>query len=517
MTDKHKNEQIHADYTAIKPAEITLTHQARQEAITHGPAPASGKVRWLWPALCILGVLAAAVVFVLPRYVTPPTLPTASAQQNTPSNTQNTVTTKPSEPAPWQSAQLAKQRNKSQELLARMLELQEQLEQKNVLAWAATEYEHILKLAVDGDAAYQQQDFEGSSTLYKNVADAMAALLDNLDTLFDQALAQGNTALNNADSASAKQSFDYALSMKPEAEPALTGLQRAGTLDQVLQLTTEGNDLQQNGKLDEAKGRYEQALALDKQTDEARQQLAAVSGKIRDDQFNRLMSAGYASQQNNDLSQAKTSFAQANRLKPGSAETASALAQIQAQLTNGQISTILQNASGLESGEKWKDAVAEYDRALALDANLAEAQQGKQYANSRAMLDSKLEELITKPERLSDKGVYEEARLMYQQAVMITPPEPRLTAQLEKLHSLLTVATIPVTVMLKSDNLTEVSVLRVGAIGKFSEKNLSLVPGKYTAVGTREGYRDVRIEFSVTAESTALTIEISAAEKFAAR
>lgn len=520
MTNNTENEQGHAGYTAIKPAEIILTHQGRQEPRISGPAPVGGNIRWLWPALFVLGVIAAAVVFVLPHYVTPPELTAETTVSSVDSNTtaaQNNVTSKPSEPAPWQTAQLARQRSKSQELLAHMLELQEQLEQKNVQAWAAPEYERILKMATDGDAAYQQQDFQTSSTLYSDAADAMSALLDNMEARFDQTVTQGNTALDNGEAVIARQAFELALLMKPDAEAALTGLQRAGTLDQVLKLITEGNDLQQNDKLDEAKIRYEQALALDKHAAIAQQQLSAVTGSIRDGQFNRLMSAGYAYLQDNDLAKAKTSFEQASRLKSGSGETGSALAQIQSRMTNDQISAILQTATDLESREKWKEAVAEYDRALVLDANLAAAQQGKLYASNRAMLDGKLDELITKPERLSNKAVFEDARLLYQQAVMITPAEPRLTVQLEKLHSLLSVAMIPVAIKFKSDDLTDVTVLRVGPLGKFSEKNLSLLPGKYTAVGSRQGYRDVRIEFNVTSDAPAQTIEISAAEKIASR
>jgi hypothetical protein len=49
-----------------------------------------------------------------------------------------------------------------------------------------------------------------------------------------------------------------------------------------------------------------------------------------------------------------------------------------------------------------------------------------------------------------------------------------------------------VDVHLLSDGLTEVVVLRVGALGAFREKSLALRPGSYVVVGKRRGYRDVR-------------------------
>jgi hypothetical protein len=47
-------------------------------------------------------------------------------------------------------------------------------------------------------------------------------------------------------------------------------------------------------------------------------------------------------------------------------------------------------------------------------------------------------------------------------------------------------------VALASDNLTEVTIHRVGRLGTFERKDMELLPGRYTVVGVRPGYRDVR-------------------------
>jgi len=517
MNNNTDHNQGDSGFNGIKPAEILLTNSGRNEAGVNRPIAASANRGWLWPALVALIVIAAAVIFVLPQYVQAPLIPANAGSESAAIPTTNVAPPAPVEAAPWQTAQLARQRGKSQELLSQMLELQEQLEQKNVEAWAGAEYDRILQLAIDGDAAYRQQDFDGSATLYSKALEGMSGLLNNTETLFEQAVSQGNVELDQGNAVKAEQAFTQALLMKPDAETAATGLQRARTLDQVLQLITQGNDLQQNGKLEQAKQVYEQALALDSLAGQAQQQLAEVNARIRDNEFNRAMSAGYTHLQNGDPARAKTSFQQANRIKPGTSEASSALTQIQTQLTNDQITTILQSANTMEGQEKWQEAVAEYDKALALDANLAVAQEGKQYANSRAVLDGRLEQLITQPGRLSDKAVHEDARLLYQQATAISPPEPRLATQLATLDKLLTRATVPVAVALRSDNQTEVTLLRVGPLGRFVEKNMTLFPGNYTAVGTRQGYRDVRIEFSVSADNPTQAVEVTAAEKIAAR
>jgi hypothetical protein len=45
-----------------------------------------------------------------------------------------------------------------------------------------------------------------------------------------------------------------------------------------------------------------------------------------------------------------------------------------------------------------------------------------------------------------------------------------------------------------------VSIFRVGQLGTFSTQELQLRPGSYVAVGSRPGFRDVRLEFRVAPE-----------------
>ena len=52
-----------------------------------------------------------------------------------------------------------------------------------------------------------------------------------------------------------------------------------------------------------------------------------------------------------------------------------------------------------------------------------------------------------------------------------------------------------------SDNQTDVTLLRVKRLGSFATSELTLRPGRYTALGVRNGFRDVRINFDITPDS----------------
>jgi hypothetical protein len=105
--------------------------------------------------------------------------------------------------------------------------------------------------------------------------------------------------------------------------------------------------------------------------------------------------------------------------------------------------------------------------------------------------------LIDNPNLLFRDPVLEEARKLLEEAGAVPEPGPRLADQKERLDRLLALASTPLKVQLRSDELTEVTVYRVGPLGTFEVKEVELRPGTYTAIGSRSGYRDVRTTFTV--------------------
>ena len=61
--------------------------------------------------------------------------------------------------------------------------------------------------------------------------------------------------------------------------------------------------------------------------------------------------------------------------------------------------------------------------------------------------------------------------------------------------------------------LTEVTLYRVGALGTFVSKQVELRPGTYTAIGSRDGYRDVRRTFTVVPGRELPTVSVVCIEQ----
>ena len=105
---------------------------------------------------------------------------------------------------------------------------------------------------------------------------------------------------------------------------------------------------------------------------------------------------------------------------------------------------------------------------------------------------------------------------VYYTGLALENPGPRLLQQLTTVEGLLARAQVPVDVQLVSDNLTEVTLYQVGVLGRFESQTLSLKPGRYVAVGTRPGYRDVRAEFDVGFDNSSTPVTVACTEEIVA-
>jgi hypothetical protein len=189
-----------------------------------------------------------------------------------------------------------------------------------------------------------------------------------------------------------------------------------------------------------------------------------------------------------------------------------ALAQVDRAVGAQSLAEHVQAAQRAEREERWSDALVEYRKALAVDPNLLAAQQGVERDEPRAQLDAELRAYVERPERLYSPDVRNAARAAIARARAVGQPGPVLSGQIATVESLVAAAETPQRVALTSDNQTEVTVYRVGRLGTFERKEVELLPGRYTVVGQRAGYRDVRREINLLPGRDAPTVVIRCEE-----
>ena len=483
---------------------------ARPAAVRAGPSPV------VWLMLGVLILLALAVIFVLPGVVAEYELPLTPRAEVTEPALPATAAPALNPVSPFEEAQRARQRQDAQTVLSSLLERQTGLEDLQVERWAADAYAAALAFARTGDEAYRTQAFDQATLEYQNADTALQQLQDSVAQVLAAALVQGAAALEAGDAAAATEQFGLALLLQPDEAVALAGMQRAATLDQVNALLAQAASQRASGALDAAQTSLQEALALDGAHGLARSQLDEVRALISDNAFNRVMSEGFAALQTEDSDTAIAAFERALAMRPGNLQAQEAITQTRDQLAVNTINAHRSAAETLVAGEQWESAVAEYDAALAIDAALVFAIDGRDYAQKRLQLDSLLQSAIDQPERLSDEAVHAQAVQVYYTGLALENPGPRLLQQLTTVEGLLARAQVPVDVQLVSDNLTEVTLYQVGVLGRFESQTLSLKPGRYVAVGTRPGYRDVRAEFDVGFDNSSTPVTVACTEEIVA-
>jgi tetratricopeptide (TPR) repeat protein len=477
-------------FDPIKPADITLTQPAS--------AARENKLPWqqqpmTYIALAISILLALAIIFILPLLIKPADTPA--------------VIIKPQEAqlpslkeSPFKDAQLSKARRAAQDTLSQILEKQNFLEKKNIRLWDEHAFQSALDQAADGDSFYRQREFIEAQTAYQEVLSQFTALEKRIPGELSKALANGEIAMTEGDTSRALQHYELALAIDPGNSEAKTGVDRTATLDRVVMLLSQANVALEQQQLEQSQMIFQEALRLDPQHPMAINGAEKTSRLIEERDFNSAMSRGYSSLDKQQFNTASKAFNEALKLHPGHKGARSGLNQANNAAAQRTTQSQLAQGSALESKEQWHKAKDIYTRILAQDSSVIDARMGQIRSSARADLSDGIQTILSNPLRLASTSVYQLGKQLLTDAQGIRSPGHQLKTQISQLDQLLKNALIPVTVDLRSDNYTYVTLFKVGELGQFDQKRLSLTPGNYVAQGSRPGYRDVRIEFQVTSK-----------------
>jgi len=291
------------------------------------------------------------------------------------------------------------------------------------------------------------------------------------------------------------------------------GQKEAEQIEKASAFIASGNRHEQADDLTLARADYLSALRADPQSMKARKALNRVDRLISDNAFNQHMSSGLKALHNGNYYAAQDELIQAKKIKPDSAEVKDALAQVDSAIRLELIEGLNKEAHDAEMSENWKQALDSFRAVLKIDKTIRFAIRGEARAGSRLRLDNRLLYYLEKPRVLESDAFLNKATDVLETAQALEPKGNRLRAQIEKLEHLIQLAKTPVEVIITSDNLTEVTVYKVGKLGKIQAKALRLRPGTYTVVGIRNGYRDVRKSVAVKAQDRPHRITVMCEEE----
>ena len=393
-----------------------------------------------------------------------------------------------------------KLRYKVDMILGELLSDFETLERRAVQRWAAVAYRRAQDFYKKGDDAYLRKEWAAAEVHYLDALSVLEPLFDQVEPEFQKALTGASVAFEAGDRAEALRLFELAVAITPNSPAAREGYERAKNLETVLQLVDQGLEYEEELELDAAEASFQQAVDLDPDWMPAQEGVKRVRITRTKIQFDSRMSEGIEALAIGDYLGARAAFRMAEQLIPGSPEPADGLLQVDQGLRLDNINTLEQEALALERSEHWDAAAKTYEEILKVDSNLSFAMDGLAKSHRMSELHMQLDDYIKDPDRLAVPSVMKRATTLLVNVTRMAEIGPRLEGQRDELSRLLKRAATPVSIELVSDNLTSVSIYKVGVLGNFANTRLDLPPGTYVAVGVRPGYRDVRLEFRVAPE-----------------
>jgi len=390
-------------------------------------------------------------------------------------------------------------RKKADNMLANLLVEFNLLEDKGADKWANSIFQSMRNDYNYGDSAYLDGNYDSAFKYYEAAFEESKRLSGRIDQELTINLEAGKNALDKNKYNDAISHFDIVTTIEPNNQDYTHYYKRALNLEEVLNLNSQSTALLREGKFEYAREIILTALQLDSEFRPSKDLLQEIDANITRDRFEKRMSEGFIALERLDFQSARVLFSDAKRLYPDSSEPIDAMLQLEQIEKDILIADLVENIKGYEETEQWEIAVTSYQELLRIDKDMRLAKDGLFNASERLGLHNKLQAYIDDYDTLSDSQVMQQAIDLLVK-VSVFEKKPRLTSQIKELSRLLKRANTPIEVNFLSDNLTNVTVYRVGNFNFFVEKLVSLRPGQYVAVGARDGYRDVRIEFTVAPE-----------------
>ncbi len=464
----------------------------------------------------VLAVGGAAIVFVLAmagvivlraQDVTPP--PDATAP---PGETPVVTPDRTPPPDPAEAARRAAAKRGAEQALEACLAARGEADAFGADAWGGAAYLSAAQTAADADASFLAAAFADAAGGYTTAAAGFRQVTERREAALARLLEEGAAALAAPDAAAATAAFEAALMIDPAHAQARTGAQRAATLNEFHRLLASGAAHEEAGSLDFAHADYSAAATLDPHSPLAASAYERIKDRLAEAEFQSMMSAGLGAYHRGDYTEARSRLLDAQRFRPGD-DVTDALRLVEEAELREEVVRLREEGRAHESREQWQDAWNTYRQVLAIDPAIEFAQVGRQRCETMIRLETHARHYLADPDLLLEPTAREDALRLVQELEATTGLGPRLTDARRRLTEHVRLATTPLSVVLHSDDETEVAVYRVGQFGTFSAKELELLPGVYTVVGQRKGYRDVRLTLRLRPGEKDVSLQVVCTER----
>ena len=492
--------------SASEPATVVI------QSAQHPNSDSRPRQPYFWMALVLI-LASGFVFFVLPEWVA------SNRDQST------TVVPKEAEsPAPLvaeRASPLAAAQNKldlekaealAEDFLRRLLAL----EDKGLRFWNGPALERLNNAAIAADDGFRRTEGETSLSAYEALLVELSSLEASIPSVIEN-YEQEAVAVMAAGNYNRAQEVYRALSLLVPDDPSyLKSLKRAEQLPDVALILSEVDQIILDDKLDDARDRLKDALALVPNWPASLDTLSRIETAIGRRDFQATMTQGFAALAAGEFESARASFKKAEASPFDNGDAEEGLRQIASRETNQIVDRLRQDSEiALENGA-WQTAIDLLRELAELTPRSVAVKAQLNVAEERLALESEGQAYLDDPLSLQSDEQLRRARTWVVNVSRLSPPKGQMSTQLITLGRLLSLARSRQDVTLTSDGMTTLKLLRAGdngALGSLERTTLQLIPGRYTVTGRRAGFIDVRTDFEVSPDGGSILIDVRCEER----
>jgi tetratricopeptide (TPR) repeat protein len=367
---------------------------------------------------------------------------------------------------------------------------------------APNAYERVFTTASIGRQFLDEGSFEAARRELDQTNKELASVEDAIKKHVKNNLLQGRQSLTKGDQKTATEAFRTVLIFDPENEDATRGLARAETIIKTHAFLSQAKAAEKDKQLEKALELFENAKDSDPLSAKAQQGVTRLSRKIKDNSYSAAIDTANKAEDDEDWAAAILAYEDALAVYPNKDEIKDALKLAKQKDHDTSVERALDLAYDYESDRQWGNARDTYLSVLQLEAEHEEAHSGLMRSGKMIRVLLNYDALRKMAADQASRAEFQAAIRTFNEAMAIKPDYVPFTPEDTALKNTLSEQSQPVTVTIKSDKKTWVTVSNSRLIGKISSETIRIYPGNYNIEGRRRGYEDVRLLLQVRKDHT---------------
>ncbi len=409
---------------------------------------------------------------------------------------------------PFNDSQLERAAEKARAVIKDFTELQNEFETNEYGTDAHQErYQGILENANSGDTLFGERKFDEALVTYQTALADVKQLLADVHSTFDEFMSLGAHAILERKADEAIAFFEQAGEVKPQNHEFQISLERALLLPEINLLIRESDRAVLREEWDNAAKLLVEVLALDPQTSGIAERQATITAAQITQALQDELTRAYRALSDEDYDHAESLFKSVLANYPDNSAALSGLEETSRSRTVAKIESLLSRAELEEASLDLATALTTYNAVLEINSSVQLAIEGRDRVVEIVTSTQAMKEVQRDPAALSDNDAWNDAKAVLAVAERHRGHSDSFDKLLEEYTKTVNFASAPLTVVILSDNATEITLIKTGRLGAFERHEVALRPGRYELVGSRDGWVDVRK--SITVEPNMNPIHIS--------